>query len=551
MLGGLRSKLERAAVIIVVVLTLLVFYPVYGHDFVSWDDTHNLAANSDMLAPSWERVKWYWTHSYKDLYIPVSYTLWAGVASVARIGGGGGVQLNPAVFHALNSWLHVASAIVVFAILRRLFGSAWAALFGALVFAVHPVQVEPVAWVSGMKDVLSGLLALVAVLAYILFAQGNRLMWHALATAAFVLAMLAKPSAVVVPLVVLVIEVLILRRRWRDALVGPLLWLVLAAPIVVVGMLVQRAESLPFVPPVWGRPVVALDALAFYLLKLVAPLQLAIDYGRSPQWLWSSWQIWVSWLVPVMAAAVVAWLVWRWKFIFIAAGLAVMAVALLPVLGLVPFDFQSYSTTADHYLYFAMLGPAMIVAGVVQRWTKRAVIGGLIIWISILAVRSNLQSWVWHDSQTLFEHTVDANPSSLAGLVNLGKYYADEAERLARTAQAEAAKIALARAVDLYERAVKYWPHDFQARQGLGNLYKMQGRWRDAEIQYRVALGLDSSSSDVHMALGAMLGNQGRIDEAIGEFEKALKLDPRNAAAGKLLGQAEGIKEKQAVPPVR
>ena len=105
MLGGFLSKIERAAVIVVVILTLLVFYPVYSHDFVTWDDTHNLAANQDMLSPSWQKVKWYWTHSYKDLYIPVSYTLWAGVASVARISGGAsGVQLNPAVFHALNSF---------------------------------------------------------------------------------------------------------------------------------------------------------------------------------------------------------------------------------------------------------------------------------------------------------------------------------------------------------------------------------------------------------------------------------------------------------------
>src|SRR3954467_7799197 len=136
MLGGFVGKIERAAVVIIVILTLAVFYPVYTHDFVTWDDTHNVAANADMLSPSWEKVKWYWTHSYKDLYIPVSYTLWAGVASVARISGANGVQLNPAVFHALNSFLHVASAVVVFAILRRLIGNVWAALLGALFFAV-------------------------------------------------------------------------------------------------------------------------------------------------------------------------------------------------------------------------------------------------------------------------------------------------------------------------------------------------------------------------------------------------------------------------------
>src|SRR5213078_3179649 len=117
MLGALASKVERAAVLIVVTLTLAVFYPVFLHDFVTWDDTHNVATNPDMLSPSWEKVKWYWTHQYKDLYIPVTYTLWAGVASVARISAAdtavahGGVELNPAVFHAVNTLLHVASAV--------------------------------------------------------------------------------------------------------------------------------------------------------------------------------------------------------------------------------------------------------------------------------------------------------------------------------------------------------------------------------------------------------------------------------------------------------
>jgi protein O-mannosyl-transferase len=526
MLGGFVDKIERAAVVIVVILTLLVFYPVYTHDFVTWDDTHNVAANKDMLSPSWEKVKWYWTNSYKDLYIPVTYTLWAGVASVARIAGPHGAELNPAVFHAVNSLLHVVSAIVVFAILRRLIGNVWAALLGALVFAVHPVQVEPVAWVSGLKDVLSGLLALVAVLAYLLFAQTNKLWWHALATAAFVMAMLAKPSAVVVPLVVLIIELLILRRGLRAAIVGPAMWLLFALPVVIVGMLVQPAESLPFVPPVWARPVVALDALAFYLVKLFAPLQLAIDYGRSPQWLWGSWQKWVTWMIPVVAALVVIWIVWRLKFLLIAAGLAVMAVALLPVLGLVPFDFQSYSTTADHYLYFAMLGPAIVVAAVVQRWMKRAVIGAVVVWVLFLAGKSHLQSWVWHDSQSLFQHTLDTNPTSLAGLVNLGKYYADQGPQLARQGMYQAAEQSLRQAITLYERAMRYWPSDAQAREGLAN---------------------------THATLGWVILMQGKIDAAIAEFETALKIDPNNADAAKLLAQTKALKEKRGpeTMPVR
>jgi protein O-mannosyl-transferase len=337
--------------------------------------------------------------------------------------------------------------------------------------------------------------------------------------------MLAKPSAVVVPFVVLIIEWLVLRRGLREAIVGPALWFLFALPVVIVGMLVQRA-SLPFVPPLWARPVVALDALAFYLIKLVAPLQLSIDYGRSPQWLWSSWQIWVTWAIPVVVALIALWIVWRWKFVLIAAGLAVMAVALLPVLGFVPFDFQSYSTTADHYLYFAMLGPAMLVAAVVHRWMKRAVIGTVVVWIMFLALQSHLQSWVWHDSQSLFQHTVDTNPTSLVGLVNLGKYYADQGPQLARQGMYQAAEQSLRQAITYYEKAVRYWPNDAQAREGLAN---------------------------THATLGWVVAMQGRLDPAIAEFETALKLDPNNADAAKLLAQAKAVKEKKSsqTQPIR
>jgi cytochrome c-type biogenesis protein CcmH/NrfG len=210
--------------------------------------------------------------------------------------------------------------------------------------------------------------------------------------------------------------------------------------------------------------------------------------------------------------------VWRFKFVLIAAGLAVMAVALLPVLGLVPFDFQSYSTTADHYLYFAMLGPAMIVAAIVQRWMKKAVIGAVVVWILFLAGRSHLQSWVWHDSQSLFEHTVQTNPTSLAGLVNLGKFYADQGPVLARQGMYHASEQSLQQAITLYEKAMRYWPSDAQAREGLAN---------------------------THATLGWVIVMQGRIDPAIAEFEMALKIDPNNADAAKLLAQAKAVKEKR------
>jgi Flp pilus assembly protein TadD len=151
----------------------------------------------------------------------------------------------------------------------------------------------------------------------------------------------------------------------------------------------------------------------------------------------------------------------------------------------------------------------------------------------------------------LFEHTVEANPRSLAGLVNLGQAYADEAGRHVAEKKVEAARAAHAKAVSVFERAAQVWPKDFQVRAGLASLYKEQGRWVEAEKQYREAIGISPTSSEMHMGLGAMLGNQGKIDEAILEFEEAVRLDEGNGVAKRLLGQARALKEKrerEAVP---
>jgi tetratricopeptide (TPR) repeat protein len=529
----------RLPSLLLAALTALTFLPVCTMDFVAWDDTHNLVANPHMNPPSLGGVGFYWANAYKDLYIPLTYTVWSALAAVARTADGG--VLNSYVFHTFNLLLHIGGALLVLAILNRLGLPRGAAFLGAAVFAVHPVQVEPVAWVSGLKDVLAGTLALAALLGYIEYLSDdtgyasrppapiknqkskikNPLL---LATAAFVLAMLAKPSAVVVPLMAAVLGVMWLRRSWRQALAPAGLWLLLAVPVMFIARLAQpAAQSLAFVPPLWARPLVAADALAFYAMQLVFPAWLAIDYGRNPQWLLESWQRYVTWLVPVaMAVACVAM---RRSLPALAAGCALFVAALLPVLGLVPFDFQAYSTVADHYLYLAMLGPALLVAAVAQRWGAGARVVLSII-VVILAIRSHVQTLSWRDSRTLFEHTVYVNPASVAGNVNLAREYAREAELLLAAGQIPQAGAAAQRAIDLYSAALASSPGDAQAHAGMGGMMRILGRWDRAEEHYRRAIKHGGGSTDVLTALGAALANQGRIEEAIDWFEAALRQDP-------------------------
>jgi hypothetical protein len=155
--------------------------------------------------------------------------------------------------------------------------------------------------------------------------------------------MLAKPTAMVVPIVVIVLEHMVLGREIKQVLRSVWPWLLLAVPCAIAAKLIQPApHAADAAAPLWARPLVAMDALAFYLYKLVWPVKLGFDYGRTPAYVRASGLIAWTWLLPA-AVALLAWWNWRRGGRAIAAGLLMMVIVLLPVLGLVPFDFQTYS----------------------------------------------------------------------------------------------------------------------------------------------------------------------------------------------------------------
>lgn len=603
---SLRARILVLAVLAVVALA--AFWPVLSGQFLQWDDPSTLSQNPDLNPPTLSKTLgfWDWSRPRMDLYVPLTYTVWAGLASFARVPLEGGPRsgtaeasvLDPRVFHAANLALHVLAAFVVFAILIRLLGihtslrlvavseprsgqtrrlldvdpasALWSAALGAALFAVHPIQVEAVAWASGLKDVLSGVLSLVAVWLYLESKtrtgkdgapnvggaaitgvssdarSGRRRRapsgWlFAAATLSFVLAVLAKPSAVVTPLIAGVL-VLYLEREtkgpitddaaevdgkrtwaswltlagWRRRLapLAPLgLWLALSLPLILVARRAQPANW-GFSSPVWARPFVALDALAFYLYKLMLPLDLGLDYGRSPDWLVTSRQIWWTWLVPV-AAGLVVWALRRRTTWVVAASLVFM-LSLLPVLGLVRFDFQRHSTVADHYLYVAMLGPALVIASIAALRPRREQAVLAVLVLTPLAVMTYAQSGYWHDTVTLMSRTLTVNPSSPAAHINLG-HIAYSQRRIGE-------------AIEHYEAALATRPDDLKAHNNLGNALLKVNRPAEALDHFLVTLEGQPDNPGIHFNIGNALRRLGRDDEAVHEYEESLRLRPDDAS---------------------
>ena len=468
----LPSRRSRAWVypLILVAATLICFGNAATAEFTSWDDPFNIWNNPRLNPPTVQNVAFYWTHAAHSLYIPLTYTVWALLALFARVSADAqGISLNPWVFHSANIALHTLSVLVVFRILNQLVRDRRAACIGALLFGLHPVQVEAVAWAAGLKDVLCGLFSLTAICQYLHWraahtpspcTQGEgrgegpiahhksqigilktltltlsrstgrgdtsstgregKHAYYALATIAFVAAMLAKPSALTVPIIAFAIDRWLIRRPLRTIIAGLAPWAALSSVCAIIAASVQPAIGIP-AAPLWARPLIAGDSLAFYLYKLVWPIDLAIDYGHRPAVVMRHWWFFIMWIIPL---ALGGWLFMNRKRrpeLFVAGN--IFLAGLLPVLGLVTFDFQYYSTTADHYLYVSMLGPALAGAWAITRFNRTILLVAASILLALFGVRNGLQSRTWTDNLALFSHTIDVNPDSFMAWHNLGHTY--------------------------------------------------------------------------------------------------------------------------------
>jgi hypothetical protein len=492
--------------LVLVIVTLATFGRIVTNEFSGWDDPSTIFQNPRIVSPSLENVVYYWTHSEGGLYVPVTYTVWSVLGAVSQVDDGSGhVTLNPWAFHAASVLIHLASVLVVYQILRLLIEHELAAMFGALLFAVHPMQVEAVAWTSGAKDLLGGSFSLVAIWQYIKFANplaGGRGSRRAVlsseekdgsagaspsnrkfarkhflfAALGLVLAMLSKPSAVAVPLVAGAIDYFLLRRSSRKVWRSILPLLLLTIPFVIIGRLVQTTPHVTDAA-LWTRPLVALDALAFYVIKVIWPATLGIIYGRTPDVVLKSGQIYYTWILPVILFAI--GYATRKKWPPLITGESAFFFAVLPVLGLTPFMFQVHSTVADHYVYVAMLGVALILAAAIRAKPSTSIYGLANVIVFALAVRSFAQAGTWRDSITLATHAVDVAPASGTAHSNLG------------VALAEANRIT--EAVQQLEAAVQLEPNNREAHTRLAQAYLQTGRPRDAYEQAQIAIHLIES----------------------------------------------------------
>ncbi|MBI5211641.1 MAG: tetratricopeptide repeat protein [Elusimicrobia bacterium] len=504
---------------LVAFLTFDAFLPALRGGFL-WDDMGLIVFNPRLGGSGPERLGWMFSNLHMGNYQPLS---WLSYAADLALWG-----LDPGGFHLTNMVLHAVNAVLFFFVSRRLLGRVFpteprretalaaAAAASALLFSLHPLRVESVAWVAERRDVLSGVFFQGGILAYLAMCSSveagrGRRGWLALTAAAFLLAVLSKGIAVTLPLTLIVLDFYPLKRlpwparRWTEPEAAgvwaekvPLLALSLAAGTAGYAGLSAHWPMLASDAGGWsGRLAQAFYSLVFYPWKTVAPFQLIPLYERP-----AGIGLWVHpFTVSMLAVLGITALLLRWRARWPGA-LAVWVyygVTLAPVMGIARFGDQ---LVADRYSYLSCLGwPLLAGGGMMALWRKRPSagrLGALSAAAAVLSAALFVLTWRqterWRDERSLWAHAVEVDPGQALPRDKLGSALAREGD--------------LDAAIEEFRAAVRLRPGFAAARHNLGHALALQGRWDEAVAHYREALRLAPGSRktrrQLDLALDAM-----------------------------------------------
>src|SRR5438309_2591682 len=527
------------APLLVAVVTLTAFWPALQNQFVNWDDGENFLDNPRYRGLAGTNLRWMWTTFHMGHYAPLT---WLTLGLDYLVWG-----MNPLGYHLTSLLLHAANAVVFYFVVVRILTLALPRLadrghalvasagFAALVFAIHPLRVESVAWVTERRDVLSGLFFLLTLLTYLRSCERPELgrWWYGLSVALFGCALLSKSMAVSLPVVLLILEAYPLRR-----LGGSLGWASASARRVYLEkipfvLLAAAASALAFTAQLSSRGMVsvahlsALDRLAvsayglsFYLWKTVVPLNLSPLY-MLPQTVNPAATPFIVSYGGVLAVTAIA-LALRRRWPGLPAAWLAYVVVLLPVLGIAQNGPQ---LAADRYTYLAALGWAILAgAGLLSCWRRStsSTTGAPATWglagiatgvVIALGVLTWNQVQVWHDSERLWTHAVAVDPNSFMAHNNLG-YALDRQGKLAE-------------AIEHYRQALRIKPDYAEAHNNVGHALAQQLKPVEAIDHFQQALRMKPDHAEAHNNLGTMLVQQVEQAKMIGQLLPGLNLEPR------------------------
>lgn len=530
-MGKRRDRTDFLICAVLVAATLAVYWQVRGFGFLILDDAAYVQLNRHVTGGvTLSSVTWAFTSNYQSNWHPLT---WISLMLDAQLGKGG-----PSLFHMTNVALHVLNTLLLFVLLKRVTGSRWRSAAVAALFALHPLHVESVAWITERKDVLSTLFWLLTMLAYVHYAKKPMARRYMLVVAAFALGLMAKPMLVSLPLVLLLMDFWPLGRvdgaqRWWPLVREKIPLIVMSAGSCLVtywaqavGGSVGNSEVFPLGVRVANAGV----AYVSYIIKMVCPLNLCAIYPHPENTL-PMWQVLGAGVCFALLMVIAVSAARRRPYVTV--GLLWYTVTLVPVIGLVQVGRQAM---ADRYTYVPLIGLFMVLAwGVPELIAKSSgpsanrkpsaiwAALGLVLLVG-LAACTYFQVGYWRDSIGLYDHALAVDNGSY--LAHLGRADALATKRYYDAAMPE------------YQAVLKLKPKCATAHVNYGLALAQMGRWPEAVEQYKAARVSMPTNQVVLDSLGLALMRLGRVDEAIDCYRKSIESNPEDVFAYYNLGCA-------------
>jgi tetratricopeptide (TPR) repeat protein len=504
---------------------------VVGHQFIALDDDSYIKENPMVnRGVTLARLSWAFTTFYQSNWHPLTWIAHMIDSQVFGMNAGGHLFVNAVI--------HVANTLLIFWFLLGTTKSRWPSALVAALFALHPLHVESVAWAAERKDTLSTFFGLLSLIAYMRYAKAPALRWYAWTAIALVLGLMAKPTLVTWPFVMLLLDYWPLGRFQTSKIAsqssvvrGMLLekiplFVIAAASCVITWIAQTHSGALRTVTdvPIALRLSNALVSYAKYLVLTFWPNDLAVYYPFPPAGI----PIWQIIGAGVLLSAVTAFCVFQWKTRpYLIVGWLWFVGTLVPVIGLVQVGGQ---TMADRYFYIPSIGLLIaLVFGLadvakMRRVSRRvgssaAVIGVVLL---VLGALTNAQIQRWHDSVTLFQHTLAVTPPNLPIEYNLAHVMGEQGRYDEAAAH--------------FDKALQIKPDFFDGLLNMGITLARQGRTAEAIEYYQRATHAQPDSAKAHAELGVALARQNRSEAALQELSQAVELDPTDANAHTNLG---------------
>lgn len=542
--GGKKISVKNIyAALGIVFITFMVYLPALDNDFVNWDDNAYVYENINIRSMDYNFVKWSFTNAKVGHWCPLT---WFSFATDYAMWG-----MNPWGYHLTNIILHSLNTLLVLILTVTLISvgclnkntqtdskALIAGITTSLLFSIHPLHVESVAWITERKDVLSLFFFLICLLSYIRYISTEglkRLIYYCTSLILFILSLLTKPMAISLPVILLILDFYPFKRLWTGVNFQKNMWVIIEKlPFFVLSILsammtIWAAHSVGAMQetqvfPIIFRVIMAGRNYLFYLSKMIIPFNLAPFYPFP--------LIGELYSLEYMGSSILFLLItfycMRSSRIFTAVWLYYV-VTLIPVIGIIQAGSQA---AADRYTYLPGLGPFLLAGLGISALFKKVstkqhrliIIAALTVLSVVLASRTVRQINVWHDSITFWSHEINLFPEVEKAYQNRGAAYGHKGE--------------YRQALKDISRGIELNPDRAEGHSNRGTIYISLGNYQQAIIDYSKALELDPRSYKASYERGFAYSKLGNYHAAIIDYSNAINLNPKDIRAYNSRGNA-------------